>query len=256
MEARSETEAGLSHRFIAVWVTCPICLSRLADQNITRKFLEETNMGPLTTNCWRLFQNLEWVLYNKMRRAKLIREDFTIIASNCNGTMIYHDLGLPFLSPTINLTISAPDFVKLAEDLRYYMAQPLAPLESTEAIPCPRGLLGDLSINFVHYKTFEEGRDAWERRKARINWENLFFICSDKDGGTYDVIRRFDRLPHPHKVIFTYQDYPEFSSSFRLPGFEELGHLGTTTNYRPGLLKRRYLDSFDYISFLNGKWPG
>ena len=200
-------------------------------------------------------KQLEWKRFKANRRSQLKRTDFTIIASNCNGTIIYHDMGLPFLSPTINLTISAPDFVKLAEDLPYYMAQPLVPMDSTEDISFPKGLLGDILINFVHYSTFEEAEAAWERRKARINWENLFFIASEKNGCTYDIIRRFDNLSYPHKVIFTYKDYPEFSSSFRLPGFEGLGHLGTTTGFQPGSLLRRYLDSFDYISFLNGEWP-
>ena len=200
-------------------------------------------------------RNQEWKSYNEELRSRLKREDFTIIASDCNGTMVYHDLGVPFLSPTINLMISMPDFVKLAEDLSYFMAQPLIPMPPTENVSYPIAFLGDLQINFLHYSTFEEAEAAWERRKARINWDNLYFWGSEKNGCTYDIIRRFDNLSYPHKVIFTYQDYPEFSSSFRLPGFEGLGHLGTTTNFQPGPLKRRYLNNFDYVSFLNGEWP-
>ena len=197
----------------------------------------------------------EWERFKANRRAQLKRTDFTIISSDCVGTTIYHDLGLPFLSPTINLTVSIPDFLKLAEELSYYMAQPLLPLDSTETISCPRGLLGDVAINFVHYNTFEEAKAAWERRKARINWDNLFFICTDTGWCPYHMLQHFDNLPYPHKVIFTYKAYPEFSSSFRLPGFEDLEELGDTISFRPGPLLRRYLDSFDYISFLNGEWP-
>ena len=50
-------------------------------------------------------KNHEWRLFKKRRIRKLANPDFTIIASNCVGTIIYHDLGVPFLSPTINLTI-------------------------------------------------------------------------------------------------------------------------------------------------------
>ena len=48
----------------------------------------------------------EWKEYNRKKRSRLKNTDFTIIASNCCGTMMYHDLGLPFLSPTINLNLN------------------------------------------------------------------------------------------------------------------------------------------------------
>ena len=114
-------------------------------------------------------RNQEWKSYNEGLRSRLKREDFTIIASDCNGTMVYHDLGAPFLSPTINLMISMPDFVKLAEDLSYFMAQPLIPMPPTENVSYTIAFLGDLQINSLHYSTFEEAEAAWERRKARIN---------------------------------------------------------------------------------------
>ena len=46
----------------------------------------------------------EWDWYKKRKRRRLKNTDFTIISSNCVGTIIYHDMGLPFLTPTINLT--------------------------------------------------------------------------------------------------------------------------------------------------------
>ncbi len=38
----------------------------------------------------------------KMRKA-LRNKEFTLLSNNCNGGFIYHDLGLQFLSPTINM---------------------------------------------------------------------------------------------------------------------------------------------------------
>lgn len=36
-------------------------------------------------------------------RRRLVNKDITILANNCNAGFIYHDLGLQFKSPTINL---------------------------------------------------------------------------------------------------------------------------------------------------------
>ena len=61
-------------------------------------------------------------LESKIRRIKADRiaqsmkrdlrvSDFTIISQNCIGGVFYHDMGLPFQSPTINLVFKAPDLI-------------------------------------------------------------------------------------------------------------------------------------------------
>ena len=74
---------------------------------------------------------------------------------------------------------------------------------------------------------------------------------TEKDGCTYETIRRFDRLPYKNKVIFTHVEYPEFPSACYIRGFEDRNELGVLTFPKKQLLKRRYLDDFDYVSFLN-----
>ncbi len=195
------------------------------------------------------FREREWERYKKRRLQRLKNTDFTIIASNCVGTVIYYDLGLPFLSPTINLTIGIKDFIKLAENLKQYMEKEIIEIEG-EA-DCPTGLLGDIKIYFVHYKTFEEGVSKWEERKKRINWDNLIFIGTERWDCNYEVLQRFEQLPHKNKVFFTHLRYPEISSSYYIKGFEEQRNLGEILSYKDQFLKRRYLDDFNYVRFLN-----
>lgn len=195
-------------------------------------------------------KNRERKWYIKRKLFRLKNKNFTIIASDCNGTFMYYDLGLPFLSPTINLTIGMSDFVKMLENLEWYMEQ-----EITEVIgeySCPRGLLGDIKICFVHYATFEEGKQKWEERKKRINWDNIFIVGAEKGDCTYETLKRFEQLPYKNKVILTHIEYPEFRSAYYIKGFEDQKELGTTTNFKDRFLRRRYLDDFDYVDFLNG----
>lgn len=200
----------------------------------------------------RLMEDLsryEWFIYKRKKRMKLKDPDFSIIACNCVGTCIYYDLGMQFLSPTINLTIGMNDFVKFAENLEWYLEKEI--LELKEEKECPAGMLGDVKINFVHYDSFQEGVQKWEERKKRINWDNLFFMGAERGDCTYETLRRFDRLPYKNKVVFTHVEYPEISSAYYIKGFETEDELGMILNFKPQFLKRRYLDDFDYVTFLN-----
>lgn len=196
-----------------------------------------------------LLKTVEWELYKIKKRKRLQNENFTILASDCNGTFMYYDMKLPFLSPTINLTIEMNDFVKMLENLEWYMKQDIVELKGEYA--CPVGCLGDIRINFVHYETFENGVLKWNERKKRINWDNLFIIASEKNGCTYETMQRFERLPYKNKVILTHTNYPEFESAYYIRGFEGKTEMGTTTNFKNQFFKRRYLDDFDYVAFLN-----
>ncbi len=197
----------------------------------------------------------EWRLYKRRKYRRLKNKEFTIIGSNCTGAFMYYDLGLKYLTPTVNLMIEMNDFVKMAGNLEWYMKQKL--VEGTEEEKCPVGLLGDIKIHFIHYKSFEEGAAKWEERKRRIRWDNLFIVGSEKDGCTYEIIKKFDELPYENKVIFTHVEYPEFPSAYCIRGFEERAELGVITNVKQQILKRRYLDDFDYVEFLNsGKKQG
>lgn len=49
---------------------------------------------------------------NMHNRIKLKNKDFTLIASNCNGCLICHDLNVKFNSPFVNLYLESRDFIK------------------------------------------------------------------------------------------------------------------------------------------------
>ena len=197
-----------------------------------------------------LLQRIEWRLYKELKKRKLKNTNPTIISSNCNGEFIYYDMKLKFLSPTINLSFDMNDYVKMLENLEWYMKQPITEYKDPR-FEYPTGMLGDIEIRFNHYDSFEEGVKKWEERKQRINWENLFVLGIDGDECTYESIKRFDSLPYKNKVIFTHKPYPEFKSSYYIKGFEDKKEVGVLLYFKNQFWIRRYLDDFDYVTFLN-----
>lgn len=182
-----------------------------------------------------------------IKRKELNNHDFTIFSCNCIGGIIYHDLGLPFSSPFINLYLSCSDFIRFCEAPDTYLGLELTPMESASDYPIAK--LGDLTLHLIHYKNFKDGKEAWDRRKKRIQFHNLFLVATDRDGFTPELSRRFDALPQ-HKVLFVHRadDNP---NHFYIPGYENDGQVGDLTKKKDSYSGKRVLDQFDWIEFLN-----
>ena len=148
-------------------------------------------------------------------------EGIRFISQNCIGGVLYHDLGLQFLSPTINTFIPEPGFVKMVLKLRHYMEQELVIRWGEEY---PIGMLDDVEIHFMHYETCQEAKEAWNRRKQRINWDKIFVIGTDRDGFDEDVYEQWKRIEYP-KILFT--AHPEFTEdAIFFPEYAADGHIG------------------------------
>ena len=127
----------------------------------------------------------------------------TIFAPNCWGGITYNHLDLEFRSPLINMHENHVDYLKFLENPHYYMDQNLELIQmykdDTIKQPFPVVALGDISLWMNHYDTFANAKRAWERRKERIDWDNLFVMFFDEDPVLVD---RFLRLPYEKKVCF------------------------------------------------------
>lgn len=187
---------------------------------------------------------------DRSNRKRIRNTDVSIIASNCNGGIISHDLGLQFRSPFVNLWIEPGDFVKLLSNLEEYLQCDLVFITAGD-IPYPVALLKDVKIYFQHYKTEEEAESDWKKRRSRINYHNLAIVFTDRDGCTYQMLREFDALPYPRKVVFTHRTYHELKSAYCFECFAEEKEVGVLSDYKNDKLQIRYLDEFDYVTFLN-----
>ncbi len=198
----------------------------------------------------KFFQKHFRKLYNKRNAKKLKNKDFSVIASNCNGAFLLHDLGLRFNSPFVNLWMKPDDYVKMLSNLRYYLNCELEFVEE-DGINYPIGLLDDVRIYFQHYTTAEQAKEKWVERSKRINYENLFIMFTDRDGCTYQNLCDFDALPYKNKVVFTHIPYPELKSAFYIQGWESEESVGLCFEYKSSFSIKKHYDDFDYIKWFN-----
>ena len=186
---------------------------------------------------------------DKENRNRLRNENINIISANCIGGVIYHDLGLKFNSPTVNLYFNASDYVKFVSNLTYYLKCELKEIDSEFDYPC--ALCGDIVLHMVHYHSFEEGKKKWEERIKRINYENLYFIMVDRDGCEEKDIIEFDNLKYEHKVFLTYKEHPEIKCAVCIPKSADGNQIRDLCQFKSKFTGERWLDEFDYVTFLN-----
>lgn len=179
---------------------------------------------------------------------KVKANDFSIISSNCWGGSVYEDLKIPYLTPTIGLFFYAPCFIKMLNNLKHYMNEtPIFISQSkyeeaneyrNDNYKYPIGLLGgDVEIQFLHYKSEEEALTKWEERKKRINWDNLYIACTDRDLMTLELMKEFDALDYPNKVIFTAKKYAKIQSAVKLQSYKNDMEVGDLYNQRYNVTK-------------------
>lgn len=191
--------------------------------------------------------------YNKYNQRKLTNKDITLIASNCIGACILHDLNIRFNSPFVNCWLKPADFLHLCENMEYYLGEVNKELRfiEEEGISYPVAMLEDVKIYFQHYLNNEEVKMLWERRKQRIKMDNIFILFTDRDGCTYEDLKRFDNLKYKKKAVFVHKKYPEIESAVYIPGFETLGSVGECSCFRNSFTYKKFYDSFDYVSWFN-----
>jgi len=188
--------------------------------------------------------------HNNIRKRKapilnkqLNNVDFTIISNNCWGGIVYEAYNLKKNSPTVGAYLFAKDYLKLVKNLEYYFSLNIQMISSYESInkkkiienhneDCPIGVLDDIEIVFVHYKTRELALEKWNRRIKRVNWNNLIFKFSYMNSCTEEQLEEFDSLDLPgKKIMFVNQPSHHYKCGVYYPGFENDSQIYNDTYY-------------------------
>ena len=204
--------------------------------------------------------NSKWFLaintrFRKLRcikkRRKIKNKTITIISDNCLAGFFCNDMGIDFYTPFLNGSFTPSDYIKLLKNWDYYMAKPLEFIKDSNQT-CPIAQIGDIRYRFTHYKTEKQARAIWSIGKKRMNLDNMFFILTEKQFCTEEVMREFDSLPYKNKVILTHKPYPEIKCAYYIRGFEEYDHCLVVSDYVKGqIFVRCYYDDFDYVKWFN-----
>ena len=156
-------------------------------------------------------------------RTGLRNKDFSILANNCWGGIVSRDRHLPYNSPTAGTYIFSKDYLRFLSDIHGYLetemekvpvqkskyAEKLIALHGPEVVV---GRLGDVEIVMLHYPTFAEAKEKWERRAKRIRWDNLLVKYSDQNEFEPEDFEVFRRLPFANKLFLTTN--PDYKSDF------------------------------------------
>jgi uncharacterized protein (DUF1919 family) len=172
----------------------------------------------------RLADDVGWQIgdryFSVRKRRKLKNRDFTVISNDCVAGVIYHRLGMPYLSPTIWTFIFPDEYLHLLGNLNWYLHQPLkftAQGKHTctvhdrlgrikENCRYPVGILGgDVEIHFLHAKTQDEALGQWTRRLGRVNFDRLFCVLVDNEEYEFkeEYFEQFERLPLEQKLFLS-----------------------------------------------------
>ena len=192
-------------------------------------------------------------------------KDFTLIARDCIGGILYHQLGLKFLSPTINLFFTPEDFNYFCLYLKDYIDGNLVK-SIDDDIEYPVGLLAPkkgckvnkiLKVHFMHYESFDEAKAKWNERKSRINWDNIY-VCSSFSYSkeiaafTPKLVSMWNRIKYK-KVILVDKKYG-FDDEIIIAKPEEcLEYAWLLFSPDKNNEWRRTFNDFNFIKFLNEK---
>lgn len=94
--------------------------------------------------------------------------------------MTYNRLGLPFTSPLVNIYWDRDQYSLFIQDPLFYLNTELQMVSDGDIKKgiWPIGKLGDVertvSLQFTHSISFADAKEQWDRRKTRINPNNLF----------------------------------------------------------------------------------
>ncbi len=179
----------------------------------------------------------------------------TIICNNCVAGVILHDLGLRFITPTINtLFYNFQDFYDFVQHLEYFSNANIFRVES-KRYQYPVGGISfngrTIKIGFVHYCSFEEAKNKWMERFKRINYDNVYVIYENRNVEEEELML-FSHIQYP-KLVFSVFDKNKEKNYLFYKGHKlyRKWFPGKIFEYKGFFSLKRYLDDFGYISFLN-----
>jgi uncharacterized protein (DUF1919 family) len=143
----------------------------------------------------------------RIDRRRVGDKPFCVISDDCWAGELYKHLVRAYNTPFVGVSMRAPDYLRLLSDLPGNLGKELSFEEegkSPEGTPYPIGYLGQVAIHFIHYPEEAEAREKFERRRQRVDFDNLFFkLSAGRPHCTPELLEEFYALPFERKLALT-----------------------------------------------------
>ena len=192
-------------------------------------------------------------IYDFVERKKINKNHITIISRDCIGGILYKRLNIRFDSPTINLYFNNRDFIVFCENLNEFINTELKEYKTLN-YKYPVGILenniGSVKIYFMHYNDFESAKQAWDKRKLRIHYDNLYIIFDAKHNIDEEILNRFKNIKCKNKIILSSNvNVEKYPFAYNMKCYKE--ECETLIKYPSKYHYKRYLDEVNWKKFFN-----
>jgi len=191
--------------------------------------------------------------FNWNKYIKIQKSDLSIICNNCIGGILYNTLKLECLSPCKNLAIPDESFLKMIQNLEYYMnCKPKLvrwQMDPHSKKKFPVMSIDGVEIWFNHDTVIDEALEKWNRRKKKINYKNILLIMySESD----EIAKRFLHIAnYCKKIVFVpEQSKIENENCIKLKMFPDQKEFYEVVNSSASLGKNSY--SYKILDMLIG----
>lgn len=102
------------------------------------------------------------------------------------GGVIYRELGLKVLSPTVNMYCLGKDYLEFIKKYRYYLQLDMKEYVNDDEyiekslnreLFTPKGIIDNSVVwNFNHHKDAQTAIEKWNAQRKRVNFDNIAVI--------------------------------------------------------------------------------
>ncbi len=151
----------------------------------------------------------------------------SILSNFCLGGIVSDQLGLEFLSPTVNMVCLGEEFIKFVNNFEEYLSVDMVEYKDETYIPRTRGtetfmgkgLVRDVTWYFRHSRQPAADVKKWNERRHRVNPDNIAVMMVLF---TRDEVELFEKIPVKKKLGLFFEP-TEYEDILYIPGWDNMG---------------------------------